>query len=111
MQKFLESLTSDGNRFADVVRTCRLDTDVPTCPEWTLEDLARHLGYIHRWVTAAVETCARPTGVDPAGPALTTGAELAQWLEDGVEALVGTLAGRDPSAPTWHPFAAPQVVG
>ena len=30
--------------------------DVPTCPGWTLGELARHTGTIHRWTTTIVAT-------------------------------------------------------
>ena len=27
------------------------DDPVPSCPEWTVRDLVRHLGGVHRWAT------------------------------------------------------------
>jgi uncharacterized protein (TIGR03083 family) len=109
MRQFLESLRFDGARFADVVRRTPLDTPVPTCPGWTIADLAQHMAYIHRWVTQAVETCQRPPAEIP-GPIEPTNDQLADHLLDGVETLVRTLEALDPAAPTWHPFAAPHVV-
>jgi uncharacterized protein (TIGR03083 family) len=109
MRPFLESLRSDGVRFAEVVRSTRLDTTVPSCPGWTVADLAQHMAYIHRWVTQAVLTCARPPAEIP-GPEGPTNDELADHLLDGVETLVRTLEAHDESAPTWHPFNAPQVL-
>jgi hypothetical protein len=29
-------------------------TPVPTCPEWTMLDLAAHQGMVHRWAAALV---------------------------------------------------------
>ena len=29
---------------------------VPTCPGWTVADLAKHTGIIHRWATEIVAT-------------------------------------------------------
>ena len=32
-----------------------LDAMVPTCPEWTLRELAHHVGRIHHWAAANIE--------------------------------------------------------
>lgn len=44
-----------------------LDAGVPTCPEWTLLDLVRHLGGVHRFWAAAVS--AGPAAAPPADSA------------------------------------------
>jgi uncharacterized protein (TIGR03083 family) len=108
MHRFLESVRSDGGRIAEVVRSGPLDAEVPSCPEWTLADLARHMGHIHRWVTLAVVTCRRPQDEEIAAPPVA-GEALAEWIEAGVDSLVGALGEREADAPTWHPFSAPLV--
>ena len=110
MQQFLDSIRADGQRFAAAVRQGPLDADVRSCPGWSLADLTRHMGYIHRWVTLAVATGERPDDRDVAAATGATDDELATWLQDGVDALVDALASREPDAPTWHPFDAPMVV-
>jgi len=109
MRQFLESLRADGERFVTVVRSTPLQTDVPTCPGWTLADLAQHMAYIHRWVTRAVVTAQRPPAEIP-GPVDPTNDVLADHLRTGVDELVATLEAQEPDARTWHPFAAPLVV-
>jgi uncharacterized protein (TIGR03083 family) len=110
VQQFLDSVRRDGLRVAEVVARAPNDAVVRACPGWVLSDLAQHLGRVHRWVIAAVETREQPHGdtLDP--PPATGAAELAAWVADGVERLVALLASLPPDAPTWHPFAAPQVV-
>lgn len=44
-----------------------LEQQVPTCPEWTLFELIRHLGHVHRFWAAAVN--AGPADAAPAEPA------------------------------------------
>ena len=116
MPDYLGSIRSDGAAFADVVRSTPLDTDVPSCPGWTLLDLAQHLGHVHRWARRAVETARPPveSTLDPP-PEMTDSARdadaLADWLLDGVEALTAALAAVPDDAPTWHPFPVPMRAG
>ena len=112
MQQFLESVQRDGSRMAQVIGGGDLAAPVPSCPGWTLADLAAHMGFIHRWVVTAVATCERPRNEDIEGPPVDADAPaLGAWLQQGVDTLVTTLAGLEPEAPTWHPFLAPQVAG
>jgi uncharacterized protein (TIGR03083 family) len=74
---------------------------VPTCPDWTLRELAIHVGRAHRWAAEIVGTrSARfipfrsvPDGKFPAGPG-----ERASWLRDGAARLIAVVqaAGSDP---------------
>ena len=36
------------------------DGTVPTCPEWTVRDLVRHMGGVHRWATGFVRGRTEP---------------------------------------------------
>lgn len=66
-----------------------LDTDVPTCPEWTVRRLIGHQGRVHRWSRATLrgETIdAKAT--EKAG---RSNADPVEWLRDGAIALVTTL--------------------
>ncbi|QSR30080.1 hypothetical protein CFI00_06040 [Nocardioides sp. S5] len=51
---WLPLLRSCTERFSDVVRCAELDARVPTCPGWSLGDLAVHLGGVHQWAAHAV---------------------------------------------------------
>ncbi len=44
----------EARLFADAARKAGLDTDVATCPGWTIRDLVRHLSEIHLWAAAHV---------------------------------------------------------
>lgn len=81
-------------------------TPVPTCPGWSLTQLARHVGGTHRWAARIVRT--RATGPVPhdlvddvfsAGP--ETPAALDAWLADGAAELTGALLDAGPDAPVW----------
>lgn len=46
---YVEALAAEGNRLADMATTIDVESLVPTCPDWVLRDLIRHLGGVHRW--------------------------------------------------------------
>jgi uncharacterized protein (TIGR03083 family) len=79
-----------------------LTADVPSCPGWTVADLARHVGTIHRWATDIVRTEA--TG-RLAAPDVTSPWESAdgwgQWLASGATPLLTALRMAGPLTPVW----------
>ncbi|GHG86003.1 maleylpyruvate isomerase family mycothiol-dependent enzyme [Streptomyces lanatus] len=85
-----------------------LDAPVPTCPEWTLLDLAHHLGGVHRrWAAtvAAGPADARPAGTAPEdAPAAPREREaLLAWSAEATALLLSALreAGPDRGCWTW----------
>ena len=75
---------------------------VPTCPGWTLADLARHTGDVHRWATTIVTTEAEGRVPLPdAGPPLETTADYGQWLAAGAAPLVAALRASGPLTAVW----------
>ncbi|WP_326799466.1 maleylpyruvate isomerase family mycothiol-dependent enzyme [Streptomyces sp. NBC_01808] len=93
----------------DAFRAC-LDGDLSVpiehCGEWTLRDLAEHLGSSNLWAAAAVTEQrgnyqATPAPRDPEG--------LVQWFEESSATLLKALD-TDPSASAWT-FHPPHTVG
>jgi len=82
-------------------------TVVPTCPEWTVRDLVRHVARVHEWATRAVHT-------DPAGPRPAPDeppeewAAVLAWWDERVGLLLDRLATGGPDAPAWV-FDAPDA--
>jgi uncharacterized protein (TIGR03083 family) len=79
-------------------------TPVPTAPEWTLTELAEHVGFAFRWMTTIVatratapvrrrDTLGRPVPDDPA--------QLPSWLREGAAELVDAVRSAGPSTPVW----------
>ena len=50
----IEQLRRDGGRLTGVATSTDPAALVPTCPEWRLRDLVRHVGGVHRWATGFV---------------------------------------------------------
>ncbi|MEV6209427.1 maleylpyruvate isomerase family mycothiol-dependent enzyme [Kitasatospora sp. NPDC051914] len=92
-----------------------LDAQVPTCPEWTLFDLAQHLGGGDRFWAAIVG--AGPAEAPPAEAAaeratLTPPREreaLVAWLEESTQLLLGALREAGPDRGCWAWWSALQT--
>lgn len=84
-----------------------LSATVPTCPDWSLEQLVRHMGGALRWVELMVRTRAQEEieeeqvpGV--AGPDGEGGAAaLDAWLAETGEMIVTALREAGPDAKVW----------
>ncbi|NDZ81708.1 maleylpyruvate isomerase family mycothiol-dependent enzyme [Streptomyces sp. SID10853] len=83
-----------------------LTATVPTCPDWSLGELARHVGRAQRWAEAIVRTKATeavpPDQVpDSEGAPDDAPAALDTWLEAGAARLAATLREAGPDAAVW----------
>ena len=91
-----------------------LDVQVPTCPEWTLFDLAQHLGQGRRFRAATI--AAGPADAPPAeavaersAPAPRDREELLAWLEATTRELLDALRAADPDGSCWTGWGATQL--
>ncbi|MFG2575912.1 maleylpyruvate isomerase family mycothiol-dependent enzyme [Streptomyces sp. NPDC048481] len=84
-----------------------LTATVPTCPDWSLEQLVRHMGGALRWVDALVRTRARENVPDERIPLLGgpdregDPAALDAWLARSGELVVGALREAGPDTKVW----------
>jgi uncharacterized protein (TIGR03083 family) len=84
-----------------------LEVKVPTCPEWTLLDLAAHLGAVHRRWVAIVS--AGPTDGAPVGETAEEGAKAAPqeraallaWSAESTRQLLDALREAGPDRGCW----------
>jgi len=79
-----------------------LTAEVPTCPGWTVADLARHTGTVHRWAAGivATEATARPPAPDVTSPS-ESAEGWGQWLAAGATPLLAALRSAGPLTPVW----------
>lgn len=96
---YLEYLEDDAHAllaacWSDPMRT------VPTCPEWTLSDLAGHVASAFRWVEDMVRNKATEFTPIPERP--EGWEDVSAWFEDGLAALLATLEMADPGEPVWN---------
>ncbi|MFD9909926.1 maleylpyruvate isomerase N-terminal domain-containing protein [Streptomyces sp. NPDC059063] len=83
-----------------------LSVTVPTCPDWTLDQLVRHVGGAVRWVELHVRTRAKENIPDSqvpgfAGPEEGGVAALDAWLAETAEMFDATLRGAEADTPVW----------
>jgi uncharacterized protein (TIGR03083 family) len=99
--RFLSCLEADYRRLREVADG-HLETPVPTCPDWTIADLTRHVAevYLHK-VECMRE--GRPRKTDWPPPGLADEEPIA-LLDRSYTALVTELTTRNPDAPggTWY---------
>jgi uncharacterized protein (TIGR03083 family) len=101
--QFFTEIRASAAQLADIASTHDPSLPVPTCPDWTLRQLATHVGRVHRWAAEIVATRAAeripfdsaPDGRYPAGPA-----EQAAWLNAGAERVI-TAIGEAGEEPVW----------
>jgi uncharacterized protein (TIGR03083 family) len=93
---------------AAVMAAPGLGARVPTCPEWTLLDLVRHLGEVHRFWATAVDAgpAAGPPDTSASASVEATPQEreaLVAWSAASTERLLSALreAGPDRGCWTW----------
>lgn len=105
-EEYCARLLAETDAFREIVRSADLSATVPTCPDWTLADLARHVGGAHRWVGAIVATRAAENVDDAdvpegAGPEGEDAAALDAWLAAGAEQTVAALREAGPDTEVW----------
>jgi uncharacterized protein (TIGR03083 family) len=90
--EYLDHLRRDGQRIAAIADRAP-DATVPTCPGWTVRDLAEHLRRVLHWLTTAgrEDRSAAPDAL-PERPA---------DLRAALDETIATLSTLEPDAPRW----------
>ena len=101
---FTTALIAENAAFADLLRDADLSIPVPTCPEWTLEQLMRHVGRGDRWCAQIVAEQSMdfidPRTVAGGKPPAGRDNEI-DWLHAGAQQLVDAVAQTGAETPVW----------
>ena len=103
-ERLERELGTQADRFATLVGAADPDTPVPTCPEWTVTDLVKHVGGSTRWMTTIVATRATevvrfrdvPGRRPPEDPAA-----VPDWLRAGAADLLAAIRSTGADTPVW----------
>jgi uncharacterized protein (TIGR03083 family) len=102
---WIAGLRAEGPAFHAAIAEAAPNATVPSRPDWTVTDLARHLGSTYRWVRGHV-TRGVITPPESRRPAIAddtpTGAEAAAWWQREYAELMDLLDGLDPELPAWN---------
>lgn len=101
---YAAALVDEIRAFGDLVRVGDPDTPVPTCPDWNLKQLFRHVGRGDRWAAQIVADRAEhpldprdvAAGRPPADPA-----DAITWLHDGAQLLIDAVANVGAGTAVW----------
>jgi uncharacterized protein (TIGR03083 family) len=94
------ALEVEAELFATVLENSPTQATVPSCPDWTVLDLATHLGTIHRWAEQLVRERA-PKRQSSNDMHIDRGPVDATWMRAGARTLLDTLRSGDPETPMW----------
>lgn len=100
-ERWHDQISASASAFADLVDGADLGRSVPSCPDWTVRQLATHVGRGHRWAAEIVSSRSAdfiPFREVPDGRLPDDPARHASWLREGAARLIAALreAGADP---------------
>jgi uncharacterized protein (TIGR03083 family) len=101
---WLAALRAEGPALRAAAGEAPPDTAVPSCPDWTMQDLVLHLASIYRWVRShvgrGVTTKPEPRRTSVEG--LPTGPAALAWWDEEYAQLVQLLDTLNPELPAWN---------
>jgi len=99
--RYLECLGSDYASLRSAAAAAALEDPVPSCPGWTVADLATHVGQVYLHKAAIMRDGDWP---DPWPPAELAAVAPLALLDQGYRELTAEFAARAPgqTAPTWY---------
>ena len=48
---YIDAIERESAAFVAAAAAVDADAPVPSCPDWTVDDLLRHVGIVQRWAT------------------------------------------------------------
>lgn len=97
---YLEHVSRQASALRAAAVSAGPDAEVPTCTDWTVLRLVRHIARVHNWVVLAMDT--DPAQEPPkAERPPEDWDEALTWWDHQVEAMVTGLRKKGPDAPAW----------
>jgi uncharacterized protein (TIGR03083 family) len=106
----IDALRDEGERMTAAIDRADPGGGVPSCPGWTVRDLVRHLGGVHRWATGYItigRTEISHAELDEVVASWPADADLAAWLAQGCADLVAALVAAPDDLQCWTFLPAP----
>jgi uncharacterized protein (TIGR03083 family) len=107
-KRLLECLDADYMRMREVAADADLTAIVPSCPDWTVADLVRHVGVVYLHKVECMRLGTHPEQWPPPG---VNDEEPIALLDRSYAALTAEFAARDPQSSTFTWYEPDQTVG
>ena len=104
LSAYLDGIRDNARRLADAARAAGVDAPVPTCPDWTVADLARHQGRVYRWISEMIETKAQEYVDRKPFEEQAEREDPLTWLESAADHALAVLGTTDPETQVWNWF-------
>jgi len=102
LSQYLDSVRDNARLFVEAVRKAGAEAPVPTCPDWTVADLARHQGRVFYWISATIETKAQEHVDRTPFEEDAERSDPLTFVEAGAEHALAVLDAADPDTPVWN---------
>ena len=95
----IDAIERESATLAEALAAGPRDARVPSCPEWSVTELARHVGqFTGLWAHVLCEGTGRPK---PPAPDLPADGDLGDWYRGLAAALVEELRATPPETEVW----------
>lgn len=110
---FRAALLDQTRDFGELIRSADPSTPVPTCPDWTLKQLFRHVGRGNRWAAQIIAE-RRTDTLDPRdvrdGKPPDDPDAAVEWLNKGAQLIIDAVDRVGPETRVWT-FLGPRPCG
>lgn len=114
-ERYCDEIVRLTDALRTAIRGADLGATVPTCPDWTLRELAVHVGGAQRWAGEIVRTRAAEALPEEQVPASTPDGDdpavLDAWLADGAAGTAEALRKAGPATEVWSWYGPDRSAG
>jgi uncharacterized protein (TIGR03083 family) len=101
-EAYVAAIRGGTDRLADAAEEAGLRARVPTCPEWTIDDLTRHIGTVQRfWTRLVRHRSTEPPDFSSIRDPEPGDEDRFEWVREGGRAFADALAAAPEGTPVW----------
>ena len=97
----VEAIAAESRRLNDAVASADLDTRVPTTPDWTVRDLAHHIGKVQWFWSENVRAKNPAQRTERSSESMPPDTDLLAWLGWCTYSLLRALREAGADSPSW----------